>query len=121
MSKIISISLSPNVFPIDLDAAGRMLHESMNWQEGEHVRTLLDAFSSYYGVSEERFFSFNSGRSALLCALLSLGIGKGDEVLLQGFTCNAVPNPVLWSGATPIYVDVKENTFAVNLEDLKKK
>lgn len=121
MPKIISISLSPNVFSVDIDAARRMLREPLHWQEGEYVHTLLGAFSSYYDVSEERFFSFNSGRSALLCALLSLGIGKGDEVLLQAFTCNAVPNPILWSGAMPIYVDAMQDTFSMDVSDLEKK
>jgi len=121
MPKIISISLSPNVFPIDLVAARHMLGRLHEWREGEHLASLADAFSRYHGVSKDRVFSFNSGRSALLGALASLGIGEGDEVLLQSFTCNAVPNPVLWAGAMPIYVDVNEHTFTMDVADLERK
>ena len=121
MSKVISISLSPNVFNQDLHAAWQMMRSPLQWQKGEHIRSLEGVFASYLGVNEESVFSFNSGRSAFLSLLSSLGIGNGDEVLLQAFTCNAVPNPVLWSGAKPVYVDVREATFSMDARDLEKK
>ena len=40
---------------------------------------------------------------------------------MQAFTCNAVPNPVLWAGLKPVYVDCDEKTFNIDKEDLKKK
>lgn len=50
--------------------------------------------------------STNSGRSALYLLLQSFGIGEGDEVIVQSFTCVALPNAVLWTGATPVYADI---------------
>ena len=50
-----------------------------------------------------------------------MNLPKDSEVLLQAFTCNAVPNPVLWAGFTPVYVDCDENDFNIDLEDLKQK
>ena len=47
------------------------------------------------------------GRVAMAAILRGLGIGKGDEVLIQGFTCIAVPEAVRSLGATPRYVDVE--------------
>jgi len=55
-----------------------------------------------------------------MAVLDSLGLQKGDEVLLQAFTCNAVPNPMLWLGLKPLYVDCKDD-FNIDPEDLKKK
>lgn len=75
-------------------------------------------FKDYLGAKYA--FSFNSGRSALYTILRALDIKEGDEVLLQAFTCNAVPNPVLWAGGTPIYVDIEES-LNLDPKDLDQK
>lgn len=56
-----------------------------------------------------------------MAILSSLGLEKGSEILLQAFTCNAVPNPVLWSGLKSVFVDVNEQTFNIDVKDLEKK
>jgi dTDP-4-amino-4,6-dideoxygalactose transaminase len=56
-----------------------------------------------------------------MAILNSLGLEKGNEVLLQAFTCNAAVNPIIWSGLKPVYVDCDEKTFNIDLEDLKRK
>ena len=57
-----------------------------------------------------------------MTAILSaLGFEKGDEILLQAFTCNAVPNPVLWEGLKPVYVDCREDDYNMDAEDLEQK
>ncbi len=68
-----------------------------------------------------RVFLLNSGRSAIFLGLKALGIGQGDEVLIQAYTCNSVPNPVLWTGATPVYVDIDEDSLNMNTTDLETK
>jgi len=70
---------------------------------------------------QTRVFPINSGRAAIYSILKSTGIGEGDEVIIQAYTCNAVPNPVLWASATPIYSDIDEETLNVNPESLKEK
>jgi len=62
----------------------------------------------------------NSGTSALWCALVGLGIGPGDEVLVPAYTWIAVPNAVVLSGAIPVIVDVDE-TLTVDPKDAKQK
>jgi len=62
----------------------------------------------------------NSGRSAIYLILKAAGIGTGDEVLIQAYTCNAVPNPIIWTGAKPIYADIDKNTLNFDLNDLQK-
>jgi len=78
---------------------------------------LEEEFKKYLGVKYA--ISFNSGRSAFLAILNALSLDKGDEILLQAFTCNAVPNPIIWSGFKPVYVDCDEKTFNIDIEDLK--
>lgn len=52
---------------------------------------------------------FASGRVAEYFLLRALGIGTGDEVIIQAFTCVAVPNSIIWVGAKPVYVDIDES------------
>lgn len=87
-------------------------------QNGPYNDELEQALSNYFGSP---VFPLNSGRSAIYLALRVLGTGQGDEVLLQAYTCNAVPNPILWSGATPVYVDIEEETLNMDPKDLLKK
>jgi len=66
-------------------------------------------------------YPLNSGRSAIYVILKGAGIGKRDEVIIQAYTCNAVPNPILWTGATPIYADIEPETLNVNPNEVEKK
>jgi dTDP-4-amino-4,6-dideoxygalactose transaminase len=63
----------------------------------------------------------SSGTSALHLALLSLGVGPGDEVLLPSYVCSAPLHAVYHSGATPILVDVDPTNGNIDPEDLKKR
>jgi len=118
MIRPISISLSPNTEPDDVWVAFILLFQPWRWKQGEEIELLEQDFKNYLGVSCA--VSFNSGRSAFLAVLESLGLQKGDEVLIQAFTCNAVPNPVLWAELKPVYVDCGED-YNISPEDLERK
>ena len=62
-------------------------------------------------------YYFFKGRVALYAILSSMGIKKGDEVILPGFTCVVVPNAIIYLGAIPIYIDVDPATY--NLDPAK--
>ncbi len=61
------------------------------------------------------------GRVALFALLKALDIGPGTSVLLQAFTCVAVPEAILATGATPIYVDVEPQGLTLDADDLARK
>ena len=63
----------------------------------------------------------SSGTTALHLALLSLGVGPGDEVLLPSYVCSAPLHAVYHSGATPVLVDVDPATGNMDPDDLKKR
>ncbi len=65
------------------------------------------------------FFLFNRGRDALYIALRALGVSSKDEVIIQAFTCIAVPAPILWLGATPRYVDIDPKSFNADIDKLR--
>ncbi|MBI3577725.1 aminotransferase class I/II-fold pyridoxal phosphate-dependent enzyme [Candidatus Gottesmanbacteria bacterium] len=115
---MISPSLSPNTDRADVLKAIEVLFAPQMWKEGNAQDEVHRWFRKYLGAGEIAFF--NSGRSALLAILQAFGIGPGDEVLVQAFTCVAVPNSVLWAGAKPVYVDI-DDSYNMDPKDAEKK
>jgi dTDP-4-amino-4,6-dideoxygalactose transaminase len=72
-------------------------------------------------LSIKHVIAVNSGTSALLAALLALGLKEGDEVLLPSFTFVASANSVVAAGGTPVFVDINKADYTVNVKDLARK
>ncbi len=62
----------------------------------------------------------NSATAGLELMLRWFGVGKGDEVIVPAYTYCATANVVIHCGAKPIMADVDENTFNINIDNLKK-
>ena len=62
----------------------------------------------------------NSGTAALHLALNLLNVSNGDEVICQTFTFAASANPVVYLGATPVFVDSEPDTWNMDPELLEK-
>lgn len=55
--------------------------------------------------------ALSSGTAALHLALIIAGVGAGDEVICQSFTFSATANPIVYLGATPVFVDSERDTW----------
>lgn len=64
--------------------------------------------------------ALSSGTAAIHLALELLGVSKGDEVLCQSFTFSASANPILYLGATPIFIDSERDTWNISPKLLKE-
>lgn len=64
-------------------------------------------------------FTFFRGRVALNVMLRALGIGKGDFVACQAFTCVAVPEAIIATGAKPLYIDIEKDGYNMDINSLK--
>jgi len=91
-----------------------------NWiaPVGPHI----DAFEREFGekVGGLHAVALSSGTAGLHLALLLLGVGRGDEVLVSTFTFAATANPVVYTGATPVFIDSDRRTWNMDpglLED----
>jgi len=64
--------------------------------------------------------ALSSGTAALHLALILLGVERGDEVLCQSMTFSASANPIVYQGATPIFVDSEPDTWNLCPHHLEK-
>ena len=114
MPKIISVSLSPNTQKDDVLLALEIIFSPFKWIKGKEVKEFENYFKDHFKFKNS--FSFNSGRSSLMAILNAMEIGKGGEVIVQAFTCNAAVNPIINAGAKPVFVDIKDD---LNIEESK--
>jgi len=115
--KMIKVAV-PNIGDEEIEVAVEVL-KSGNYVSGKWVEAFEEAFASYIGT--EYAVACNSGTSALHLALLSLGIGKGDGVIVPSLTFFATVQTVLYVGATPIFADIDEDTYCMDMEDVNSK
>jgi len=80
---------------------------------GSVVSDFEKAFAAYVGTAHG--IATTSGTTALEVALRAMGIGKGDKVLTTAYSFIASTNSILYTGATPVFVDIDERTFQMNL------
>jgi len=84
----------------------------------QYVPKFEDQFAKMCGV--DFAVSVNSGTSAIHLALVALGVGRGDEVLVSAYTNMASFFPILQLGAIPVPVDVDPLTFNMDPQDLTR-
>jgi perosamine synthetase len=85
---------------------------------GSYIVKFEDKFSDYsdcrYGVT------VSNGTAALHVALIALGVGEGDEVIVPDLTFAATINAVLHANATPVIVDVEEDSWCINPKEIRR-
>lgn len=86
--------------------------ESCEFTLGSEVAAFETEFAAYCGTRHA--VGVNSGTSALHLALLSLGVGPGDEVITVPFTFIATASAILYTGARPVFVDIDPETFTMD-------
>lgn len=90
----------------------------ISWKRGPYRAAVEAKLAQYFSVKHA--ITVDSGRSALLLSLQTLGIKPGDEVLVQAYTCVVVTNAIRFAGGVPVYVDISDD-FCMNPDDAKKK
>lgn len=83
-----------------------------NWVAplGPNVNGLENDLESYLG-NQSYVGALSSGTASIHLGLILLGVQAGDEVICQSMTFSASANPILYLGATPIFIDSEEQTW----------
>jgi len=86
---------------------------------GKYVAAFEEAFSAYCGVKHG--IAVCNGTVSLHLALVALGIGPGDEVVVPDFTMSACAFSVCYTGAKPVFVDADAKTWNLDTEKIREK
>ncbi|WP_214744646.1 aminotransferase class I/II-fold pyridoxal phosphate-dependent enzyme [Exiguobacterium sp. s189] len=85
---------------------------------GPNVNAFEEELGKY--VDHPHTLATSSGTAALHLALLTLGIERGDVIFCQSLTFVASVNPILYVGATPVFIDSEKETWNMSPEALRK-
>src|SRR5258706_11649638 len=118
MKKSIVLEVSPNTEKDDAFLALRILFSWNIFRNKTAVLQLEQRLKHFFHV--DYLSLFTSARGALYATLKSLDISRGDEVILQAFTCSVVADAILATGAKPVYADINEE-LTISLKDIKGK
>ncbi|WP_271424718.1 DegT/DnrJ/EryC1/StrS family aminotransferase [Aequorivita sinensis] len=101
---------SPHMGGSELDFVKEAFHTNWIAPLGPNV-SQFESLLEQYLQSGSHVAALSSGTSAIHLALIILGVGNGDEVLCQSMTFSASANPILYQGATPVFVDSEAETW----------
>lgn len=103
----------------ELDRRIASVLDSGRFINGPEVTELENALAAFSGAKHA--VGVSSGTDALQIAMMAEGIGRGDAVFLPAFTYTATAEVPLVLGATPVFVDVEEGSFNIDLADLERR
>lgn len=94
-------------------------YDEQQYISGSGLRQFEIEYANYNGV--QHAVGVGNGHDALVIVLKSLGIGKGDEVIIPAHTFIATALSIINAGATPVLADIDETTYTINPESVESK
>ncbi|MBI5044217.1 MAG: DegT/DnrJ/EryC1/StrS family aminotransferase [Nitrospirae bacterium] len=102
----------------EIDAKIKEIIHSTHFIIGSNVAELEKEIAGYYNIKHA--VAVASGTDALHLSILACGIGKGDEVITTPFTFIATAEAITYTGARPVFVDIDEKTFNIDVKRIEK-
>jgi len=94
-----------------------MLVAPWRWRRGKSLELLEKSLTERFSADT---FLFASGREALCALLRALQLKNGEEVIVQSYTCVAVPNAIHAAGGVPVYCDIERETLNMTAESVEE-
>lgn len=107
---------NPDISKADIAAVVKVL-KSPRLSLGPRLVEFEKAFAKYIGMKHA--VAVNSGTSALHLVVRALGLGPGHEMITSPFTFVATSNCALFEGATPVFVDIDEDTWNMDVTQIE--
>jgi perosamine synthetase len=103
----------------DIIRVEKVIRSGKYWCIGPEIEELEENIANYLGL--KHCVLFNSGGSALHALMESYNFSKGDEIIVPSFTFIGTAYAPLYVGSRPVFADVEEQTFGLDVEDVKQK
>ncbi len=117
MNKFIPIS-EPSITQKEIDYVTDAVKSGWVSSLGHYINEFEKKFADYIGTKYA--LTTSNGTTALHLALVSLGIKKGDKVIIPDLTFVATANAVTYTGAKPVMVDVEPDTWCIDPASVRK-
>jgi len=108
----------PTITALEKEYVMACLDEEWISSKGRFIGRFEGEFANYVGLPHA--LSLSNGTTALHVALMALGIGPGDEVIVPTLTYVASANAVCYTGAKPVFVDCELGTWNISLGDVER-
>ena len=106
----------PDIGQEEIAAVTEVLQSGM-LAAGRRVVELEERWASYIGTRHA--IAMSNGTTALMSVFAGLGLGPGDEVITVGHTFNATVSSILFTGATPVFVDIEPDTWLIDADQIE--
>ena len=101
----------PDIDDAEIAAVTEVLRSGM-LAGGRRVAELEERWAAFIGVRHA--IAVSNGTVAEMCIFAGMGLGPGDEVITVGHTFNATVSSILYTGATPVFVDIDPETYDID-------
>lgn len=111
------LTAGPSISTREIKYVHDAVSTGWNYHHSDYLTRFENSFAEYVGAKYAMATSSCSG--ALHLALLALGIGPGDEVIVPDVTWVATASAVMYTGAKPIFADINTNDWTLNLDSIR--
>jgi len=107
------------LYKTEIDEAIHAVLDKSNYIMGEEVNSFEKNLETFTGAKHA--ISCSSGTDALLLAMIALDIKPGDEIITTPFTFIATAETIAFLGAVPVFVDIDEKTYNIDVTKIEEK
>jgi len=117
--QLMNVQRQHETYAAEYEEAALKVLRSGGYIGGAEVSAIEEEFAAYEGAKYG--ISCGNGTDAIVLALRALGIGTGDEVITVSWTFFATAEGIAAVGATPVFVDVRPDTYCMNPDLIEEK
>jgi perosamine synthetase len=111
------LTAGPSISTREIGYVHDAVSTGWNYKHSDYITQFENSFADFVGAKYAMATSSCSG--ALHLALMALGIGPGDEVIVPDVTWVATASAVMYTGAKPVFADINASDWTINLDSIK--
>lgn len=111
------LTAGPSISGREISYVSEAVSTGWNHRHSDFITRFEKTFADYVGAKYAMATSSCTG--ALHLALLTLGVGPGDEVIVPDVTWVATASAVMYTGAKPVFADINKNDWTINLDSMQ--